>query len=80
MPVADQDARVVDRLGEAELEDLGLQAALEEVGGFEREHVIELHLGLIEDTKAREAAAGKKGEVAEVSGEAANAEKAEGAF
>jgi len=29
--VADLDARVVDRLGEAKLEDLRLQAALEEI-------------------------------------------------
>lgn len=28
MALADEDARVVDGLGEAELEDLGLQAAL----------------------------------------------------
>jgi len=38
----DQDTGVVDRLGKTELEDLGLEAALEEILGLEVEHVIEL--------------------------------------
>ena len=42
----DQHARVVHRLGEAELEHEGLQALKERVRG-EREHVIELVLGLV---------------------------------
>ena len=40
-------ARVVHRLGEAELEHQRLQAALEERLGVEREDVIELVLGFI---------------------------------
>merc|ERR1719149_161757 len=54
--VADQDARVVDRLGEAKLEDLGLQAALEEVGGLQRKHVIQLLLGLVEHAQTQQPA------------------------
>ena len=40
-------ARVVHRLGEAELEHERLEAALEERVRVEREHVIELVLGLV---------------------------------
>ena len=43
----DQHARVVNRLGEAELEHDRLETALEESLGVEREHVIELVLGLV---------------------------------
>ena len=57
VPLADEHARVVDRLGEAELEDLGLQAALEEVGGLERQHVVELRLLLVEHAEAQQPAA-----------------------
>ena len=45
--LADEHARVVHRLGEAELEHQRLQAALEERLGVEREDVIELVLGFI---------------------------------
>lgn len=50
VPLADQDTGVVDRLGESRLEDLGLEATLEEVLDLEREDVIETHAGLVEDT------------------------------
>ena len=43
----DQHTRVVNRLCEAELEHDGLETALEENLGGEREHVIELVLGLV---------------------------------
>ena len=46
MALLDQRARV-HRLGEAELEHEGLQAALKERVRGEREHVIELVLGLV---------------------------------
>ena len=52
----DEDTGVVDGLGEAELVNAGLQAALEEVFDLEGEHVIELHAGLVEDTDADETA------------------------
>jgi hypothetical protein len=42
--LADEHARVVDRLGEALLEHERLQAALEEVLGRQRQHIIELVL------------------------------------
>jgi nucleoside-triphosphatase THEP1 len=41
--LADQNASVVDALGQTELEDTRLQAALEEVLDLERKHVVELH-------------------------------------
>ena len=43
----DEDARVVDRLGQAQLVDQGLQAALKEALNAERQHVIQLVLGLV---------------------------------
>lgn len=45
--LADEHAGVVHRLGEAELEHEGLEAALEERLSVEREDVIELVLGLV---------------------------------
>jgi hypothetical protein len=53
--LADQDTGVVDGLGQAELEDLCLQAAVKEVLNLETQHVIELELGLVEDSVAHEA-------------------------
>lgn len=50
--LADENTGVVDRLGEAELVDTGLQATLEEVLNLEGKDVIELHAGLVEDTDA----------------------------
>jgi len=54
--LADEDARVVDRASEALLVDTGLEAAIKEVLNVERESVVELVLGLIEDTITVEAA------------------------
>lgn len=48
--LADQDTGVVDRLGEAELVDEGLEAALKEVLGLQGQDVIELHARLVEHT------------------------------
>lgn len=45
----------MDRLGEAALEDLGLEAALEEVLDLEGEDVVEAHALLVEDTDADQA-------------------------
>ena len=39
---------MVDRLGETQLEDLGLKPALQEIFNFQGQHVIETHAGLIE--------------------------------
>lgn len=46
----DEDTSMMDRLGKSKLEDLGLESALKEVLDLKSEHIIELHLGLIEDT------------------------------
>lgn len=48
--LADQDTGVVDRLGETELVDEGLETALQEILGLQSQDVIELHAGLVEDT------------------------------
>jgi hypothetical protein len=46
----------VDRLGEAELEHLGLETALEEVLSLEGEHVVETHARVVKHTDAHQAA------------------------
>lgn len=56
MSLLDQDTSVVDGLGEAELVDAGLQAALQEILDLEGQDVIELHAGLIEHTDTDETA------------------------
>jgi hypothetical protein len=48
--LADEDTGVVDRLGETELVDAGLEAALQEILDLKGQHVIELHAGLVENT------------------------------
>ena len=44
----DEDAGVVDGFGQAELEDQGLQAALQEVLGGQGQHIIQLVLPLLQ--------------------------------
>ena len=56
VPLADKDTSVVDGLGQAALEDLSLQATLQEVLDLQGQHVIETHAGLIEHTNADETA------------------------
>lgn len=43
---------MMDRLGKTSLEDLGLQTALQEVLNLQTEHVIELHLLLVQHSDA----------------------------
>lgn len=50
MALANQDTSVVDGLGETELVDAGLEAALQEILDLEGQHVIELHAALVKDT------------------------------
>lgn len=38
---------MMNRFGKTELVDAGLQAALQEIFGLERQHVIELHAGFV---------------------------------
>ena len=52
----DEDTGVVDRLGETELVDAGLEAALQEILSLEGKDVIELHAGLVKDTDADQTA------------------------
>lgn len=47
---------MVNGLSETELVDTGLQTALQEVLGFQGQHVIELHAGLVEHTDTNETA------------------------
>jgi hypothetical protein len=54
--LADQDTGVVDGLGETELVDTGLEAALQEILNLQGQDVIELHAGLVEDTDTYETA------------------------
>ena len=56
VPLADEDTGVVDRLGEAELEHLGLETTLQEVLGLEGKNVIETHAGVVQDTNTHETA------------------------
>jgi len=52
----DEDTSVVDRLGETELVDTSLEAALEEILNLEGENVIQSHARLVEDTDTYETA------------------------
>ena len=52
----DENTGVVNRLGEPELEHLGLEPALHEVLGLESQHVVELHLVLGQDPGPHQAA------------------------
>ena len=55
MSLADEDAGVVDGLGQADVEDLRLETPLQEVLDLEAEHVVELHLGLVQHADADQA-------------------------
>ena len=54
--LADQNTGVVDGLGEAELEDAGLETALQEIFDLKSQDVIELHAGFVEHTDTDETA------------------------
>jgi hypothetical protein len=56
VPLEDEDTGVVNRLGQTQLENKGLETALQEVLNLETENVIELVLGLVEDTNPDQAA------------------------
>ena len=53
--LADEDTRMMDGLGQADVEHLSLQTSVQEVLDLEAEHVIELHLALIEHADADQA-------------------------
>lgn len=48
MPLADQHAGVMNTLGQAQLEHLGLQPPLQKVLDLQAQDVIQLHLALIQ--------------------------------
>lgn len=52
----DEDAGVMDGVGEAALLHKGLQSSLEELGGGQTENVIELALVVLEETEAHHSA------------------------
>lgn len=54
--LADEDTGVVDRLGERELGNLGLETTLKEVLGLEGKDVVETHARVVEHTNADETA------------------------
>ena len=54
VPLLDEDARVVDGPGQPQLEHLGLKTPLKEVLHFQRQHVIKLHLGLVQHANAHQ--------------------------
>ena len=54
MPLADENTSVVNGLGQAALEDLSLEATLQEVLNLQGQHVIQTHAGLVEHTDANE--------------------------
>ncbi len=54
MSLPDEHPGVMDALGQAQLEDLGLEAALQEVLDLQAQHVIELHASLVENADADE--------------------------
>jgi hypothetical protein len=54
VPLLDEDTGMVDALGETELVDASLKAALQEIFDLEGKHVIELHAGLVEHTDTDE--------------------------
>ncbi len=56
MALAQQNTGVVDGLGQTKLEDLGLEAALQEVLNLQAKNVIELHAVIAKDSVANKTA------------------------
>lgn len=54
MPLADQNTGVMDRLGKAGFEDLGLKTTFQEIFDLKGEHIIETHARLVEHTDSDE--------------------------
>ena len=52
MPLADEDTGVMDGPRQPGLEDLSLEATLQEVFNLQGQHVIQTHAGLVEHTDA----------------------------
>jgi len=54
MSLFNEDTSVMDRLGESQLENLGLEPALEEIFDLEAENVIELHAVVTENSSTNQ--------------------------
>lgn len=54
MTLSDEDTSVVDGLGKADLEDLGLETTLKEIFKLEGQAVIESHAALVKHTNAHQ--------------------------
>lgn len=54
--LTDQHASMMNGLGQSQLENLRLQATLEEIFDLQTEHVIELHARLVQHSDADQAA------------------------
>ena len=54
VPLPDQDTSMVNALGQAALEHLGLQPPLQEILDLQGQHVIETHARLVEHTDSDE--------------------------
>lgn len=54
VPLPDQDTSMVNALGQAALEHLGLQPSLQEILDLQGQHVIETHARLVEHTNSDE--------------------------
>ena len=52
VPLSDEHTSMMDRLGQAALKDLGLEAALQEILDLQGQHVIQTHTRLVEYTDA----------------------------
>lgn len=52
--LADQHTGVVDGLGQAQLEDLGLQTPLQEILNLQTQDIIQLHLALVQHSNAHQ--------------------------
>lgn len=50
--LTDQHTCMMDGLGQSQFEHLGLETTLQEIFDFQTQHVIELHVGLIQHTDA----------------------------
>jgi hypothetical protein len=52
--LTDQDASMMVRLGQSELEDLSLQTTLQEIFDLKTQNVIELHAGFVQHSDTNE--------------------------
>lgn len=54
MPLADENAGMVNALGKPKLEDLSLQPSFQEILNLQTQDVIQLHLALVQHTNSHQ--------------------------